>query len=296
MLRPLFRLLAPFTLASTLALAATDTAAPALSADEAAAVQLYAAKDPAAQTAFAAILAREPQNAVAAFHLGALARERREFDTAVRQLELAARLAPENATYQLELGLSYGDSANGKGPLDAILLSRKSKACYDRALQLDPDNFTAHVVLLNYYRDMPVVLGGDPQKAWAHARELCRIDPVQGLDPLIELAINQKNLDEAWSVAEALHRAEPELKPALFQLGRIATLTGRNLDRGAAYLREYLQHTPAPGDPTLAQAHWRLGVIHHRQGDLSAARAEYQAALALDPASQQARDSLQSLE
>lgn len=287
-------LLASATLAVTLT--AADPASPAVSPEEAAAIKLFAAKDPGARSAFEAIAAADPKNAAAAYHLGALARQRRDFPEAVRWLESAVELAPNQVWYQLELGFAYGDSAAGKGPIDGIVLSRKSKACYDRALALEPDNYTAHQVLMNYYRAMPAMLGGDPVKARHHAAELCRIDPTRGLDELIELAIKQKDFTQAIAEVEKVRRTQPDNKAALFQLGRLATLSGRDLDRGAVCLQEYLQYTPASGEPTLAQAHWRLGVIRHRQGDLAAARAEYQAALALDPASEQARASLQSLE
>lgn len=283
-------LLASVTFAVTLA------AAPAPTADEAAALELFAAKDPGARAAFEALATRDPQNTVAAFHLGALARQRKDLTEAVTQLEKATKLDPLNVSYQLELGYAYGESGAGKNPIEAIVLGRKSKACYDRALELDPDDFTVHLVLLNYYRDVPPLVGGSPAKARHHAAELCRIDPARGLEHLVELAINQKEFTDAWATLEQFHREHPDAKPALFQLGRIASLSGRNLDRAATYLAEYLNYTPTAGEPTLAQAHWRLGVIRHRQGDLAAARAEYQAALDLDPSSEQARASLQSLE
>lgn len=293
-LRFLLWLLAPAAFAATLA--AADPAAPAPGADVSAAIQLFEAQDPGARAAFEAIAARDPQNAVAAFHLGALARQRHDVTEAISRLETATELDPRNVRYRLELGYAYGEAGNSKNPVTAIRFGLKSKACYDQAVELDPNDFTAHLVLLNFYRDVPPLAGGSPTKAQDHAVELCRIDPVRGLDAFVELAIKLKDFSRVVAEVDKLAREHPENKVALFQLGRLATLSGRDLDRGAACLQEYLQHTPAAGEPTLAQAHWRLGVIRHRQGDFPAARAEYQAALDLDPDSQQARDSLASLE
>ena len=66
-------------------------------------------------------------------------------------------------------------------------------------------------------------------------------------------------------------------------------------DRAEAALQSYLQHTPGPAEPSLAAAHWRLGMIHEKRGHTAQAREEYETALKLDPRLRGAKESLAKL-
>lgn len=88
---------------------------------------------------------------------------------------------------------------------------------------------------------------------------------------------------------------QPDNLQAHYQIGKIGALTGRELDVAEASLQRYLAHPPAPGVPTHADAHWRLGMIHEHRGDLARARAAYGEALRLNPAHPQASQALQRL-
>jgi tetratricopeptide (TPR) repeat protein len=78
-------------------------------------------------------------------------------------------------------------------------------------------------------------------------------------------------------------KALPEAMVGQYAVGRVAAESGQRLDRGAAALARYLAYQPKPGEPSLASAHWRLGAVREAQGQREAARAEYEAALRLDP-------------
>lgn len=81
----------------------------------------------------------------------------------------------------------------------------------------------------------------------------------------------------------------------LYQIGRLAAVSGERLERGEGALREYLAVGPEPNSPSLAAARWRLGMVLERQGRVAEARRECEAALVLDPKLEGARGSLRKL-
>ena len=93
----------------------------------------------------------------------------------------------------------------------------------------------------------------------------------------------------APAVCDALLKAEPGSYRALYQLGRMAALTGQQLERGAAALRQAVTLTPGEGDPARQHTYNRLGQILEAMGDVAGARAAYESALALDPKLEEAK-------
>ena len=87
----------------------------------------------------------------------------------------------------------------------------------------------------------------------------------------------------------------PSEAGALFQIGKTGAMSGQRLPRAAEALEAYLQTTPGKNDPSLAAAHWRLGMVHEKRQDRQRARAEYETAVRLDPTLKQASESLKKL-
>jgi tetratricopeptide (TPR) repeat protein len=106
---------------------------------------------------------------------------------------------------------------------------------------------------------------------------------------------SEQRWDAAFAVYDAALAQNADDWEALYQVGRAAALSGQRLDRGAAAFGRYLGHTPGPEEPALANAHYRLGTILERQGNRASARAEYQAALKLDPGLKDAKAALDKL-
>ena len=105
----------------------------------------------------------------------------------------------------------------------------------------------------------------------------------------------QERWDAAFASYEAILAKEPDHWDALYQVGRAAALSGKRLDRGEAALRRYVTHTPGLESAPVANAHYRLGMVLEKRGDKAGARAEYQAALRLDPKLDGAKEALAKL-
>ena len=254
-----------------------------------------ARKLPEAQAAFAKIAAVEPKNAEAASYLGLLALMRNDSEQAVQWLEKATQLAPTNSYYCRLLGDAYGQSAGKAGVFSKFGFAKKCLACYDKTIALDPNNLDARNGRVEYYRQAPAIVGGGMDKAYAEAAEIRRRDPLRGASVLGNLYIGEKKYTEAFALVDELIAQNPANKALLYQVGRLAALSGQQLERGESALKEYFQHTPAPDEPPLYNAHWRLGTLYERKGDKAAARAEYETALQLQPGYGLAQNALKKL-
>ena len=101
--------------------------------------------------------------------------------------------------------------------------------------------------------------------------------------------------EKAFELFESMIEANPAEVGALFQIGKTGALSGQRLERSEEALKAYLQTTPGRNDPSLAAAHWRLGMVHEWRRDRERAKAEYETALRLDPTFKSATESLRKL-
>jgi Tfp pilus assembly protein PilF len=160
-------------------------------------------------------------------------------------------------------------------------------------------------------------MGGDMSKATLQATEIKKRDPLLGhrawafvyehqrknqlarqeyLDAVREQPdsaeahywlgssyLTDRNYKEASEEFESSVKLDPTYMPSWFQIGRLAALTGANLERGEDALRKYLSYTPKEDDPPIYRAHYWLGSIFERQGKKAEARQSYSVSLRLNP-------------
>ena len=282
-----------------------------------------------AKTVFEPAFRSNAADAAAAFYLGRIAMEEHRHDRAADYFETATRLEPKNSTYFLWLGRAYGREAQDANVLRQPGLARKARGAWERAIELDADNLDARSDLIQYYVQAPGFLGGSTARALEQAREIRRRNALRGyleLGGLYErekmfaeaetaylgaakeksdrhvgeyrLGVFYQNTgayDKAFELFESLIAANPTEVGALFQIGKTGALAGQRLERSEEALEAYLQTTPGRNDPSLAAAHWRLGMVHEWRRDRARAKAEYETALRLDPTFKSATESLKKL-
>ncbi|MBI5425202.1 MAG: tetratricopeptide repeat protein [Opitutae bacterium] len=279
-------------LALLLLAATTLSASPAFDA----AVDLYKQrKDAEARAAFESLRKAEPKNAEVPYYLGRLDLRAKKVDDAVEHFQAAIALDGSNSTYHLELGGAYGNQAQTAGLLSKASLASKARTEFEKAVALDPQSFEAQSALFQYYMQAPGFMGGGFDKALAQSEVLIKLDPIRGKNAKAGLLMREKKFDEAFAIFDEMLRANADDYAALYGLGRMAAESGQRLEAGLAHLQKCLTMTPPAGTPSHAAANWRIGNIHEKKGDKAAARAAYQAALALDPKFQPAIDSLKKL-
>jgi tetratricopeptide (TPR) repeat protein len=282
-----------------------------------------------AKTVFEPAFKANTRDASAAFYLGRIALEERKHDRAIDYFETATKLDPKNSTYFLWLGRALGREAQRANVLRQPGLAKRTKAAWERAIEIDPDNLDARADLIQYYVQAPGILGGSKDKALEQAEEIRKRNALRGYLELGALHEREKRLadaekaylgaaaepserhvgkyrlgvfyqntgafEKAFDLFEAMVAADPLEYGALFQIGKTGALSGQRLARATEALEAYLKTTPGRNDPSLAAAHWRLGMIHERLQDKQRAKAEYETALRLDPTFKTASESLKKL-
>ena len=88
-----------------------------------------------------------------------------KYDEAIKQLEGAIHLEPEIAEYHPVLAKSYGREAERTNWFKAMNLAKKTLTHLKLAAKLDNDNLEILDDLMDFYRDAPVFLGGNTEKA-----------------------------------------------------------------------------------------------------------------------------------
>jgi tetratricopeptide (TPR) repeat protein len=308
-----------------IAIAIAASASEAQSVEEGVAL-FNARKFTEAKTALLPFGERDP---IAAFHLGQILMESNDDGKAADWFEKAVKMNPKSAIYHDWLGRAYGRQAQSANKLKQPFLARKTKNAWETALALDPDNLDVRENLIAYYTQAPGFLGGSKDKARQMVVEikkrnayrgaivganLCGADNTACLEkelnelvagypdstaPYVSLAAfyaNQKQFDKSFALLDQRLRAKPDEPVLLYQVGRTASLSGQNLDRGEAALRAFIA---APGHrergPAPANAHYRLGLIYEKKGDKDLARREYQTAVQLNPKFEDAKKALATL-
>lgn len=285
---------------------------------------------PEARAYLEGALRENPADPRAAAWLGRVLFEERDLDGAVSWLERAAALDPSSSSTSYWLGRAYGEQAIRGSLLVRARLAPKIRRAFARAAELDPSNLDARYALLEFYLRAPGFMGGSLEKAEEQATEIARRDSLRGHhaaariheqrrrwdlarreyeaaisqhpgrpEPFYWLerdAIERKDWETAFDAMFRLENAMPGEAPALYEIGRLSALSGRELERGEASLRRYLVHDPRGEEPSIALAHMRVAEILARRGERERARDEYALALRVDPGLTDARQALARLQ
>ncbi|HRE80351.1 MAG TPA: tetratricopeptide repeat protein [Opitutaceae bacterium] len=218
------------------------------------------------------------------------------FDQAVPLLKKVTEAEPDNSEAWQSLGDALSAEIQDASLISKLSLSKRSLTAYERAATLNPKSLAAHTALVQFHSQAPSIVGGRREKAYAHAHALAELDVWQGNFWLMRLALGDNRSDEAFAACDRILTAEPHRYRGLYQLGRTVAVSGEQLDRGVAALRQALALTPDKTDPSHAHAHLRLGQILEKQNQSAAAAQAYSAALSLDPTLTEAKTRLAKLQ
>jgi tetratricopeptide (TPR) repeat protein len=255
--------------------------------------------------------------------------EKGDADKAIYYGEEAVKLDENCSEYHYWLGQAYGQKAQEASIFKKFSYAKKCKAEWEKAVQLDGNNLDARFMLVGYHLQAPGIAGGDKNKAREQASAIAKIDPLRGhlafaqiyerekdftkaeqeyikiieIDPkktenhfyLGTFYQNQGKNDKAREIYLKILEMSPQEMSVYYQLGRIALFSGKDLEKGIDYFKEYLKVEPKPNSPTWADAHWRMGMIYEKLGDRNQAISEYQKALELAPDHKKAKGALKAL-
>lgn len=190
------------------------------------------------------------------------------------------------------------DAVRGRLMLATLEFRDKQPARGEQALReavrADSNSYRARFVLARF-------LASDEQKKWdeagQHARAAVTLDPSR-IGAWSILALLDAHL-ERWdaldrTLADA-ERAVPDNLSPHYTAARTLVVDNREPARAEKLFRYYLSQEPELGSPTLAHAHWRLGLAIEKQGRKPEAIAEVETALKLNPEIDDAKKDLKRL-
>lgn len=273
------------------------------------------------------ILARDPNNAAAAYYFGRIALHEGDADSAMQHLFRAANLNADNAQYHYWLGRAYGELAKHANLFKRPYYAVKTKDEFKLALAKDPRNVFARVALVMYTLKAPGFLGGSRQEAEQNAAIVAKQNAVAGYRAygLID------EQDENYAHAEMLYKKAVSAAPmssrpyrwlagvyrlqgqydkafkvyqqriqshsdwfAHYAFAATALEAGQRLLQAEQLLRAYIRHGSAPEEPSLAEAHHLLGELLTHLGKRQEAQREFELAMNSSADRSYARSPLQT--
>ncbi len=237
----------------------------------------------------------------------------KKWDQAISYGEKAIQLNPNKAQYYLWLGRAYGEKADAANFVTAAGLTKKIRANFEKAVQLDANSVEARTDLAEFYVEAPGFMGGGTDKAAEQAKYVAQQDAAKA--HWINARIAEKKKDSAiaereyleaikvgqdgdyWLNLASFYRRAGRLndmedaitkamtankkKPNVsFDAATLLLRAGRDLPAAANLLRKYLTNPPTEEAPAF-EAHYVLGQILEKQGDKQGAATEFRASLAM---------------
>jgi tetratricopeptide (TPR) repeat protein len=242
-------------LLASAAFASTAFAAAPTSPLEEARAALHAADLPRAEALLEPLVSATPPDPAACHQLALVRQRQKRTPEAIALLEKATQLDPERADYFAALGAALGQRMGEVTFVQQALLSGKLRRAFARAVELDPHHLDGLTGLARFHAHAPEIAGGSLSRAGEYAQRVRALHPLRGE----------------------------------IELGQVA-------ERGEDYavaLRHYTAGLQL--DPRSAGLHVSIARVLTRLERRDEARAHLEAALAIDPQRESARQALAAL-
>lgn len=281
------------------------------------------------ETAVAAKLALEPNNAdalVANIDLILLQGNIKRFDDAANMAEQCIRQHPKNSECHEALGNVLGSKAEQGDIMAAMGSLGTIRDAFEQAIALDPANYNATVSLLEFYLEVPGLMGGSTSSAKKLIRSTQQTNPEMAKllqakfdlsdedvakasagalavntsnnatllklqrDLLMDIGLRlnrEKQFSDAEKIFAAVIQRHPDIAPAYLGLGRALLEQGKAAD-ALPTLESALRINAT------AAVHYRLGQTWQALGDNTKAVSAFEQALVFTPAlSEKAREDVE---
>lgn len=220
-----------------------------------------------------------------------------KWDDAMKQYEKLVAYDSNNAEYHYKYGGVMGMKALEVNKVSALFLIDDVEAAFLNAVALDKSHINARWALVEYYVQLPGIVGGSVSKSLKYANELEAISKVDGYlakgyvyeyddepqlaEKYYKMAIHTGGSLTCYEKLTALYEKEQLPEKAIFtieqshkkhqrnalhyQIGKVAAEYNVELEKGEACLIIYLENYSAEDGVPKAWANYRLAQIYkHR--------------------------------
>jgi multicomponent Na+:H+ antiporter subunit G len=205
----------------------------------------------------------------------------------------------------------------GKNLVDELNEVIEKRDELELKVSLEPTNIEARNKLIDYHCIIPSAFGGSLRKAVLVASEIKDIDAAEGHRALgivyardkdyelaeqefkqaVEVSGGQNRYmyslglfyqdievhEQANAVFEGIYKKDKREMRALYEIGKTAALSGKNLERGEECLNFYMNIQPPPRKHSLSRACYHMGMIFIKKKEYIMAREFFEKALEHDP-------------
>ena len=235
-----------------------------------------------------------------------------KWDESIVVYEKLALKRPQNAEYHYKYGGAMGMKALSVNKFKALGLLSDIKTAFITAAELDPKHIDVRWALVEFYMQLPGIVGGSERKAQQYANELLALSPVDGWLSKGYIAEYKKDFQEAEKAYKKaievggseltynklidLYEAHGEGKKALetsqacllahnnnrlhYQIGKIAATYNINPELGINCLVKYIENYTVKDGVPKDWAYYRLAQIYRNLGDKDQAKQWIDKALA----------------
>ena len=133
-----------------------------------------------AQKVFEKIIITNPNHLEANEYLGDIFGQYKSWDKAIFYYKKIKKLKPTEADYFYKYGGALGMKAKEINKFKALGMIDEVEASFEKAIQLNPNHIEARKALVEFYLQLPVIVGGSEKKATKYANEIFVISPIEG--------------------------------------------------------------------------------------------------------------------
>jgi tetratricopeptide (TPR) repeat protein len=167
--------------------------------------------------------------------------------------------------------------------------TEKTEEFLRKAAEAQPTSYRAVIALAQFYLS-PLHLSAENAERQARAALNLDRGRAEAYAVLAEAYADREKWGELDSILTAAAKEVPDDFAPYYRAADGLLVAGKDLPRAERYLRTYLGQEPEGNQPSMAEAHWKLGLVLEKEARNSEAAGEWREALRLDPHSPAARE------
>lgn len=239
----------------------------------------------------------------------------KKWDEAISIYKQLVNYKRNSAEYQYKYGGAMGMKALAVSKIEALGMVSDIRDAFLKAAELDPKHTNVRWALVEFYMQLPGIIGGSKTKALKYADELYNLSKVDGYlakgyiyeydnnaqlaEKYYKLAIKEGGSLWCYEKLTTFYEKQKQPEKALsnleeaknkhkrnglhYQIGKVAAENNIELQKGEQYLQTYIENYSSNDEVPKAWAYYRLAQIYLHKKDKREALKHIDLAISEDP-------------
>lgn len=225
---------------------------------------------------------------------------------ALESYEKLVLLEDNNSNYQFKYGGVLAMLAKNGSKLKSLSFLKQAKTAFDKAEYLNPNSIELYWAQIELYSQLPIILGGDFEKAWQYSNKLEKLSKLNGFFAKAYISKEKDDNDnfiffirkalEEWFKNDCIKNNKCIINNNInYQIGVGIDLIDSDLEKALLYLKRYVQDYSAVDRYPLNIVYYEISDIEFRLGDINSALKSLDNSLMLDPEFENAKEKKKQL-